>query len=375
MNVSRIPLCRADLGSDELQAVAQVLESGWLTMGPRSLQFEQQFAAYMGVPQAISLSSCTSALFLALAANDIKGEVIIPSFTFVATASAVRMVGATPVFVDITANDRNMDPDALEAAITPRTEAIIVVHFAGQCADMPRIAAIAQKHSLLLIEDCAETIGGTCNNQLAGSWGIGCFSFFPTKNITTGEGGMLTCHDETTANRVRSLASHGIPTNTYQRSQERRSWRRSAQEPGYNLRMSDIHAAIGIVQLQKLNQLNQRRRQHSLQLNQRLAHLQQLSTPVELEQRYHVFQMYTLLEHSGQRDALVFHLRDHGIEASVHFDPPVHRQPAFANIPHAPLPVTESVADNILTLPMFPGLDHDQIERMALAVEQFYLKP
>jgi perosamine synthetase len=179
----KVPLCIPDMDDAEIQAVAAVLKSGWLAHGPTNHEFEKLFAQYVGVPHAVSLNSCASALHLAILAGGIKGEVILPSFTFVASANAVVTGGAKPVFADIDYNTCCIDPAHVEALITPRTEAIMPVHYGGQAADMERLASLAQKHGLKIIEDSAEAIGATCAGRMTGSWGIGCWSFYPTKNI------------------------------------------------------------------------------------------------------------------------------------------------------------------------------------------------
>src|SRR5262245_17140378 len=212
-----IPLSLPALGPEEEQAVLEVLRSGWLTHGPKTTEFEQLMAAYLGVGYAVSVNSCAAALHLALVAHRVRGEVIIPSFTFVATANAVLTAGATPVFVEVDRATRNLDPAAVAAAVTPRTEAIMPVHWGGLCCDMVALGAIADRHQLAVIEDSAETIGGKFRGRKAGSFGTACFSFFPTKNITCGEGGMLTTNDETLARTARTHAAHGIPSSTHGR--------------------------------------------------------------------------------------------------------------------------------------------------------------
>lgn len=366
-----IPLSLPNLDEKELESIKDVLRSGWLAHGEKNLEFERNFASYLGVREAVSLNSCTSALFLALKALNIQGEVILPSFTFVATANAVVTAGATPVFVDIDYHTCNMDPSKIEARITPRTQAIIPVHYAGQSCRMDEILALASHYRLAVIEDSAETLGGTFKGRKTGSFGIGCFSFFPTKNITTGEGGMLTTDDPRLAAKVRAMAGHGIEETTLQREKKEKPWLRAATLAGYNFRMSNILAALGVEQLRKLDSMNAARRKHAEYLNKHLNR-EFLDLPVEAKDCVHVYQMYTVKVKHVDRTRFILKLREKGIGASVHFDPPVHRQPFYANSGYSSkdLPVTEKVAASIVTLPLYPQLTQDQLDRMITAIEE-----
>ena len=356
-----IPLCKAHITQEEYDAVKNVLDSGWLTHGSKTVEFELMFAEYLGVKNAVAVNSCTSALFLALLANNIKGDVLVPSFTFVATVNAIVTAGANPVFIDINYHDCNVDTSKLKDYLTPKSQAIMVVHFAGQTCEMEKISAFARDHNLLLIEDSAETLGGTFDGQKSGSWGIGCFSFFPTKNITTGEGGMLTTNDHNLAKKVRTLIGHGISKTTYQRESVP-NWYREASVPGYNFRLSNIHSAIGVEQIKKLDYLNQLRYENSSYLISKLKNIEEIELPVENKKCFHVYQMFTI-KVKDKRDLLVNELRKRGIGASVHFDPPVHKQPAYIKN-DGNLPVTEKVAKEILTLPMYPQLTKLQLNKI-----------
>ena len=223
-----VPLCRPQLGPAEIKAVVQVLESGWLAHGPKNHELEKQFQALTGAPYAIAMNSCTSALQLSVEARGIRGEVILPSFTFVASANAVTTAGATPVLVDIDPATRCVDPEAIAAAVGPCTEAVMVVHYGGQMADMEPIAKTCERHGLALIEDTAETIGATYRGKPQGAYGDGCFSFFPTKNITTGEGGLLSTHDAEVHRKARALIGHGIESTTLEREKAEKPWLRAA---------------------------------------------------------------------------------------------------------------------------------------------------
>jgi len=367
-----IPLCKSTTGLSEINAVKKVLDSGWLTDGPKNIEFEEKFAGYIGAKRAVTLNSGTSALFLALKALDIKGEVILPSFTFVASANAVLSAGATPVFADIDYDTCNIAPERIAEKITRRTEAIMPVHFAGQSCQMDRIVAMAGKHALALIEDSAETIGGEYKGRKTGSFDTGCFSFFPTKNMTTGEGGMLTTNDDRLADKVKTLAGHGIRKGTFKRMNESKPWIREASMVGYNFRMSNLLAAIGVEQLRKLGSMNASRRRHAAYLNKKLM-FEGIDMPAESEYAKHVYQMYTIKLTGIDRTMFIKLLRQRGVGASVHFDPPVHLQDYYKKrfgYKRGDFPVTEEVAKSIVTLPMYPGLTKKNLDYMINVIEE-----
>lgn len=372
--IKKIPLSRPKIDGHEIKAVANVLRTGWLTYGPKTTDFEREFAKYIGVKYAVAMNSCTSALFLSILANGITGEVLVPGFTFVASANAIVTAGAKPVFVDINYHDCNINPDILEDYITPRTEALMVVHYAGQCCQMDKIVSFTKKHNLLLIEDSAENIGGTYKGKMAGSWGIGCFSFFPTKNITTGEGGMFTTNDELLANKIRALVGHGIDKTTLERYNSGLSWHRVAIYPGFNFRLSNILAAIGVEQMKKIESMNSARIKNSNILINKLSHIAGLELPMQNKDCKHVYQMFTLKVGENMRNKIIFGLRDKGIEASVHFDPPVHLHPAYSSFRSSRLPVSEQVSKKIITLPMYPGLTERELAYIAEEFEDCYLR-
>lgn len=356
----RVPLARPSITEAERTAVLEALSSGWLAHGPFNRRFEEAVARRLGVAHAVSLNSGTSALYLALVAKGIRGEVIVPSFTFVASANAIEAAGATPVFAEVDPETGCLDPADAAARMTSRTEAIMPVHFAGQTAEMGPIMDLAASKGLAVIEDSAETLGGTCDGREAGSFGIGCFSFFPTKNATTGEGGMLTTNDDEVAAVVRSLAGHGIPSTTEERLKAARPWHRAATRAGWNFRMSNVLAAIGAVQVDRLDAMNERRRAIARIYDEGLAGADGIATPVEKPGRRHVYQMYVIrCLDPDRRDALVHAIRARGVEASVHFDPPVHLQPYYVERRggrRGLLPVTERLAESVITLPIHPGM-------------------
>jgi perosamine synthetase len=352
-----VPLCRPWIGQDELDAVASVLKEGWLAHGSFNHKFEEAFCRLLGTANAVSLNSCTSALELALKINNIHGEVIVPSMTWVATANVVVTSGAIPVFCDVDAATRNVTSADIEKRLSPRTEAVIVVHFAGQPCMLTDIVALCEKHKLLLIEDSAETLGATWRGRQAGTFGIGCFSFFPTKNITTGEGGMFTTNDFDMAAKVRTMASHGVASSTFEREKKERPWLRAAVMAGHNYRLSNVLAAIGYHQLLKLDDMNARRVALAGRYDEAFAGTELIEPPVVADGATHVYQMYTVRVPAGIRTELLARLRGHGVAASVHFDPPVHLQPYYRDrYPDQDLQVTEELAATLVTLPMFPHM-------------------
>jgi perosamine synthetase len=368
-----IKLCIPDIEQAEINAAVEAIRSGWLAHGPFNRKFEALFADYVGVKHAITCNSCTSALFVVLKALNVAGEVIIPSFSFVATANAVVTAGATPRFVDIDYATCNIDPEKIRAAITPKTQAIMPVHFGGQCCRMDAIMDIAKQHDLYVIEDTAETIGGTFKGKQAGSFGVGCFSFFPTKNITTGEGGMITTNDDDLARTCKTLIGHGIDSTTYGREKAQMPWFRSAVLPGYNFRMSNTLAAIGYEQVKRIDEMNRKRIEYSEYLISELKNTPGLELPYPDKDCTHVYQMFTLkVDKSIDRNGIVRKLNDAGVGASVHFYPAIHEQGFYKGHPewiaHS-LEVTENVARQIVTLPMFPGLTPEDLDTVVTAVK------
>ena len=369
----KIPLCIPYVGKEELDLVAEVLNSGWLAHSPKSKQFERDFAAYVGTKHASTMNSCTSALHLAIQASGLRGEIIVPSFTFSASANAIVTAGCRPVFAEAEYGTCNIDPSKIEEKITGKTCAIMPVHFAGQSCRMDEIMEIAQKHSLTVIEDSAETIGGEYAGRKTGSFGIGCFSFFPTKNMTTGEGGMLTTSDDSLMEKVNVLKAHGMSGSTYERKKKEKPWLRASIEAGYNFRMCDVLAAIGVVQLSKLDEMNGLRRRHAAYLNKELGGIDGLEIPEEAPKAKHVYQMYTVKMDTKRidRTSFISKLREAEIGASVHFDPPVHLQPYYQSMGYkeGDFPVTERIAKSIVTLPMYPGLGKEELDYLVSSVE------
>ncbi|MGD0765483.1 MAG: DegT/DnrJ/EryC1/StrS family aminotransferase [Dehalococcoidia bacterium] len=359
-----IPISRPLIGDEEKAAVLAVLESGRLAQGPRVRSLEEAFAAMCGTREAVAVSSGTSALMIALLASGVGpgDEVITSPFTFAATANAVLFTGAGPVFVDVSDVDFNIDPTLVEAAITPRTKALLPVHIFGHPCDMAAITAIAESHGLAVIEDACQAHGAAVGDRKAGSFGTGCFSFYATKNMTTGEGGMITTDDPDLAERARRARDHG------------QTARYRTESLGYNFRMTEIAAAMGLVQLAKLHEFNESRRANARYLSERLRHV---ITPTERPGCYHVYHQYTVRVPStgsdglAERDRLAAHLERAGIQTAVHYPTPVHRQPLYLSLGyHDELPVAERLSREVLSLPVHPALTADDLARIVSAVNQ-----
>lgn len=366
-----IPLCPPTIDERDIQSVIEALKSGWLAHGECNEKFEDDFARYTGTAFALSLNSCTSALELALWACDIKGEVIVPSFTWVSTANVVALQGCTPVFADIDPDTFCLDIKDVEAKITPQTEAIILVHYAGLATNLREFRKLADKHGLLLIEDSAEAIGAKDKSAVSGSIGLGCFSFYPTKNMTTCEGGMLTTNDELVYRRSKALSAHGIYKSAIDRERlkGREKWIREASEPGRNFRMPNPLAALGITQLEKLDLMNDARRSIAHVYRESFSVIADLRVQGEPSGCKHVYQMFPILV--PKKSDFIRKLNQLGIMASSHFDPPVHRHRAFEQWGPFDLPNTESISDSVVTLPIFPSMTASQVEFICRAVHEF----
>lgn len=343
----QIPISKVVLGEAEKQAVLRVLDSGMLTQGDEVAAFEREFADLHQAAQGVAVNNGTSALIAALLAHDIgrDDEVIVPSFSFFATASSVLAVGGVPVFADIEPDTFCLSPEAAERAITPLTKAIMPVHLFGQMADMPAFADLCARHNLALIEDAAQAHGATLGGRYAGSWGAATFSLYASKNIMAGEGGMVLTNDADTAERLRVIRNQGMARQYVH------------ERLGYNLRMTEIAAAIGRVQLAGLNAGNAQRRANASYFN---AHLREVTAPVERPGSISCWHQYTLmLPVHVDRDALVRALNDSGIGAKVYYPIPLHRQPVFGSVQPS-LPHTETAAMHVVSLPVHPHLTTDE---------------
>jgi perosamine synthetase len=354
-----IPITKPWLGEAEELAVLEVLRSGWLVQGSKVAEFEGKVAAYVGAKYGVATSSCTTALHLALLLHGIGpgDEVIVPSFTFIATANAILYTGATPVFVDIDPRSYNIDPRAVQAAITPRTKAIMPVHQLGLAADMEHLAAIAHQHHVVLLEDAAPAIGATYKGRKVGGLGNAtCLSFHPRKVITTGEGGMLLTDSLPVAERARTLRAHGMSVSDLARHRAERVVFEEYHELGYNYRMTDMQAAIGIEQLRRLDTMIERRRQIARRYGETLADVDGLQLPLSTHETPHTYQSYMIELEPGidvSRDQIMQQLLTVGV-ATRRGVMAIHLEPYYrAQHPRLRLPVTESAARHAMLLPIY----------------------
>jgi perosamine synthetase len=350
-----IPIARPQMGDEEKDLVWSAMSSGALAQGARVRELEERFADFVGVPHAVATSSGTTALHLALIGSDVGSgdEVITVPYTFFASASTVLFTGARPVFVDVDEATFNIDVARIEAAITPRTRAILPVSLYGQPADLPAIAEIAERHGLALVEDAAQSHGAAIGDRRSGSWGVGCFSFYPTKNMTTGEGGMVTTADPAVADRARLMREHGMRV------------RYQHEMVGFNFRMTDIHASIGLAQLTKLPGYNARRRHIAARYDREL---QGVITPHVRPGVTHVYHQYTI--RVSRRDEFVDRLKEHGVGTGIYYPIPVHRQKPFLELGYGDqrFPVSERLCGEVLSIPVHPSLTDDEVETVISAV-------
>ena len=363
----RIPLADLDLGTEEMAAVQEVLQSRWLTMGEKTQIFERDFAQFSGAKHAIAVSNCTVGLHMACAAAGLGpgDEVIVPSLSFVATSNAVRYTGATPVFADVTSLDElTLSPQAVAACITPRTRAIIIMHYGGYACRMEEFFRLAEEHHLTLIEDAAHAVGADWQGRSLGTLGhIGCYSFFSNKNMTTGEGGMVVTQDDALAERLRLLRSHGMTSLTWDRHRGH-AWSYDVVELGFNYRIDELRAAIGVVQLGKLPANNQKRRKRTREYHQRLqARLPQVGLPfLGREEHSSCHLLPVILPEGTQRVRVMEAMKAAGIQTSIHY-PPSHMFAYYRRIhpESVALPVTEAAAERELTLPLYPGMTPEDV--------------
>jgi len=357
-----IPLVDPPIGERERNRVAEVISSGQLADGPEVRAFESAFAEFCGTEYAVATSNGTTALHAALVGAGVGegDEVLTTPFSFVATANAIRHAGAEPVFVDVNPRTYNLDPGAVERYLRQTDsdpEAIVPVHLFGLPADVDRLSALAAEHDLTVIEDACQAHGARVDGEPVGSVGdAGCFSFYPSKNLTTGEGGMVTTDDEALAKRVRRFVDHG----------QNRTGKHV--ESGHNFRMTSIAGAIGREQLRRLPEFNRRRRENAATLTEQLSTLP-LRTPRIPSDRHHVFNLYTVL--CDERDELAEYLEIRGVDSGVYYPTPIHREPAFDDV-SADCPVAERLAEAVLSLPVHPGLEDADVRAITDAVGGFY---
>jgi dTDP-4-amino-4,6-dideoxygalactose transaminase len=343
-----IPAAKPIVGDEERAAVDRVLKSGMMAQGPEVAAFEEEFSKFVGGYKCVAVNSGTSGLHMALVAAGIKqgDEVIVPSFTFAATANSVALAGGTPVFVDIDPKTFNIDPAAIEAAITPKTKAIQPVHLYGQPAQMDKIMELAKKHNLLVLEDAAQAHLAKLNGQYVGSFGLaGTFSFYPTKNMTSGEGGMISCATDEFTRMCKLLRNQGMEK------------RYENEVVGFNTRMTDIHAAIGREQLKKIEGWTKTRQANAKFLDE---NLKGVITPYVIPGAEHVYHQYTIRIVGQDRDKFAEEMTKRGVGSGVYYPIPVHQLPSFGL--KFDLPNTTAAGKEVLSIPVHPALSQADLE-------------
>ena len=343
------------------ERVLEVLDSGRFVKGPNVAAFEDGFSQYCGAKYGVSVNSGTTSIFLALKALGVGegDEVIVPSHTFIASATPILMVGAKPVFVDI-GDDYLMDVKDVESKITSMTKAVICVHLYGQMCDMDKLMRLKEKFGFAVVEDCCQAHGATYDGRRAGSFGdVACFSFFPSKNMTVaGDGGIAVTADETLYNTMKMLRDHGRDYNT-------KEGKYTSTILGYNFRMSEIPAAMGLCQLKLIDDWSEKRREIAKRYNELLT--DKVIKPTVSENRKHVYHLYVI--RTEQRDELKDHLQKNEIEAGIHYPVPVNKQPIFDD---CSLPMTEKVCDEILSLPLYPHLSDEKVKHVCQKINEFF---
>ena len=387
---SFLPYAVPSIGDEEIAEVVDSLQSGWLTTGPKVKRFEHDFAEYINCRHAIAVNSCTAALHIALSALGVGpgDEVIVPTLTFCSTANVVVHLGAQPVLVDVE-EDSGISPHAIEAAITPRTKAIVPVHYGGQACDLDAIYGLAARFDLPVVEDAAHAVGASYRGHKIGSDAlslsgpgradrsvktIAAFSFYATKNMTTGEGGMLTTADDTLAERMRLLALHGMSRDAWKRYTSAGSWYYEVVAPGYKDNMTDLQAALGIHQLRRLDGFVTIRRRYAHLYDQAFSDLVEVGTPVYHSDRDHVYHLYVIRLDLDRleidRAQFIEALKTHHIGTSVHFIP-VHLHPFYRErfgYRRGDLPQAEMLYDRIVSLPLYPRMTEADVRDVIQAV-------
>lgn len=374
MSQAFLPFSRPSIGDEEIAAVEQVLRSGWITTGPKNQALEEHFANYVGCKHAVALSSATGGMHITLLALGIGpgDEVITPSQTWVSTANMICLLGATPVFVDVDRDTLMTDLDSIEAAITPRTKAIIPVHYAGAAFDLDPLYALADKHGIAVIEDAAHAAGTFYKGRHVGSQGTAIFSFHAIKNMTCAEGAMFVSDDEALASRVRMLKFHGLGVDAYDRLTGGRKPQAQVIEPGFKYNLADINAAIALVQLERLDEINAKRTQLAQTYLQQLEGLpvQPLAIPAYAQQHaWHLFILRIDAERCGlDREAFMKALQEQNIGTGIHFIATHLHTYYRQRFPDIYLPNTEWNSARLCSIPLFPDMTTDDVERVVGAI-------
>ena len=356
-----VPFFLPWISREDKKHVIDALNSPTLTDGPKLREFEHAFAEYTGAKFAIAVSNATSALHMSIKSLGITNgdEVIVPAMTFVATANAVMLTGATPVFADVAKDTMNISINSIENMISVKTKAIIPVHFAGRSCNMKKINKIAKKYNLKIVEDCAHAIGARFDGKHVGNFGdAGCFSFYPTKNITTIEGGMIITNSKDVASYVTSLRNHGLNKTLMQRFARGKPWDYDITQPGYNYRLDEIRSALGLSQLKRIDRLNKIRKKVYEYYNKKLENVDGITTPRSSEKSDHVYHLYILRINKKtkvSRDEVFYKLQKIGIKTTLHYKP-LHKFSPFKNIRKDKLGNSEELYEEILSLPFYPNM-------------------
>ena len=370
-------LAKPMIGNEEVNAVIRTLKSGWLTTGPNVKEFEEKMQKYLGCKKAVGLTSCTGGLHIALAALGIGpgDEVIVPTYTFVASAHVVVWLGATPVLVDVEKDTFNIDPNKIEEAITPKTKAIIPVHFAGHSCDIDKILAIAKKHNLYVIEDAAHAIGTEYKGIKIGNFGDATvFSFYVTKTMTTAEGGMVVTNNEELGNKLRRYSYFGVDKDAFNRYSDKGTWYYEIVDLGYKYNMDNIQGALGLEQLNKIDFFIKKRRQLASLYNDLLQKIPGINVPIEKNYTKHTYHLYPILVQSHdknlKRDQMIEKLKEYNIGTSVHFIP-LHLHPYYQKqfgYKKGDFPNAEYLFEREISLPLFPGMSEQDVRYVANAL-------
>lgn len=373
-----IPFHKPHITEDEISEVLDSVRSGWLTMGPKTIEFERKYREYIGARNAVSMNSCTACLHLALKTANIKrgNQVIVPAMTFAATAEVVTYFHATPVFVDVEEETHNIDVSKVEEKITRKTRAIIPVHYAGQPCDMDEILEVARRNRLFVIEDAAHAVPAWYKERKIGTIGdITCFSFYATKSLTTGEGGMATTANDEWADRMRILRLHGISQDAWKRYTAQGSWYYEVTESGYKYNMTDIQAGLGLAQLRKVDWMRQRREEIARRYTAAFQSIDEITPPRIKPDRKSAWHLYVIKLHTAaltvDRKGFIEELKQMQIGTSVHFIP-LYRHPFYRDTfryTAKAFPVSEKIYEQSISLPIYPGMADGDVDRVVEAVE------